>query len=132
MPPPRCYLLLCRELLENSFRDSTFRAVYLPILIYALPMKSLYALKLFFAVALGVLSGQAMTRDYAKWHALGREAFLAAQANRFDQDMAHPASGALHIVTLTLITVALVAMYEVAAFGGAKCISLIVATIRER
>jgi hypothetical protein len=95
-------------------------------------MKSMYALKLFFAVALGVLSGQAMTRDYAKWHALGREAFLAYQGNRFDQSMAHPASGALHIIILTVFVVSLVALYEVAAFGGAKCISLIAATIRER
>jgi len=95
-------------------------------------MKSLYALKLFFAVALGVLSGQAMTRDYAKWHALGREAFLAYQANRFDQDMAHPTHNALHIIFFTLLTVTLIAMYELASFGGAKCIPLIVATIRER
>ena len=95
-------------------------------------MKSLYALKLFFAVALGVLSGQALTRDYAKWHALGRPAFLAAQANRFDRYMAHPAPGALHIFSLTLLIVALVALYEVASYAGAKCISLILATIRER
>jgi hypothetical protein len=95
-------------------------------------MKSAYAIKLFFAVALGVLSGQTLTRDYAKWHALGREAFLAYQANRFDRDMAHPAPGILHIMTLTLIMVMFLAMYEIAAFGGAKCISLIVATIRER
>ncbi|MGO9795126.1 MAG: hypothetical protein ACLPLZ_03400 [Terracidiphilus sp.] len=95
-------------------------------------MKSLYAVKLFFAVALGVLSGQAITRDYAKWHVLGREAFLAYQGNRFDRYMAHPAPGALHIITFTLITVTFLAMYEVASFGGAKCISLFVATIRER
>jgi hypothetical protein len=95
-------------------------------------MKSLYALKLFFAVALGVLSGQAITRDEAKWHALGRDAFLAYQANRFDRDMAHPASGALQIILLTLVVITLVAVYEVASYGGAKCISLIAATIRER
>jgi hypothetical protein len=95
-------------------------------------MKSTYALKLFFAVALGVLSGQAVTRDYAKWHALGREAFLAYQGNRFDQSMAHPAPGAFHIMIFTIFVVSLVALYEVAAFGGAKCISLVAATIRER
>lgn len=95
-------------------------------------MKSLYAIKLFFAVALGVLSGQAITRDYAKWHALGRDAFLAYQANRFDRSMAHPAPGALHVMTLTLLVVSLVAMYEVASFWGARCVSLIAKTIRER
>jgi hypothetical protein len=95
-------------------------------------MKSMYGLKLFFAIVLGVLSGQAMARDYAKWHALGRDAFLADQANRFDQHIAHPAPGSLDIMALTLTMVVFLAMYEVAAFGGAKCISLIVATIRER
>jgi hypothetical protein len=73
-----------------------------------------------------------MARDYAKWHALGRDAFLADQANRFDQHIAHPAPGSLDIMALTLTMVVFLAMYEVAAFGGAKCISLIVATIRER
>lgn len=95
-------------------------------------MKSAYAFKLFFAVALGVLSGQAIARDNAKWHALGRDAFLAYQSNRFDRTMAHPVPGALHIVGFTLFVVALLAMYEVASFAGAKCVSLIVATIRER
>ncbi len=62
-------------------------------------MKSAYAIKLFLAVALGVLSGQTRSRDYAKWHALGREAFLAAQGNRFDQSMAHPAPVSTHIIS---------------------------------
>jgi hypothetical protein len=94
-------------------------------------MKSMYAIKLFLAVVLGVLSGQTLSRDYAKWDALGREAFLAAQGNRFDRYIAHPAPVSTHIITATLIVVAFVAMYELAAFGGAKCISLIAATIRE-
>lgn len=95
-------------------------------------MKSVYALKLFFAIVLGVLFGQAVARDLAKWHALGREAFLAYQGNRFDRYMAHPASGALHIIGTAAFVVALAALYEAASFGGAKCVSLIAATIRER
>ena len=94
-------------------------------------MKSMYAIKLFLAVVLGVLSGQTLSRDYAKWDALGRDAFLTAQGNRFDRYMAHPAPVSTHIITATVIVVAFVAMYELAAFGGAKCISLIAATIRE-
>ncbi len=95
-------------------------------------MKSMYAIKLFLVVVLGVLTGEAVARDYAKWHALGREAFLAYQGNRFDRYMAHPAAALTEIISLTLIAVALAAMYELAAFGGAKCISLIAATVRER
>jgi hypothetical protein len=95
-------------------------------------MKSAYVFKLFFVVALGVLSGQHIARDLARWHALGREAFLAYQGNRFDRYMAHPASGLMHVIFTTLILAALAALYEVAAIGGAKCISLIVATIHER
>ncbi len=95
-------------------------------------MKSVYAFKLFFAVALGVLSGQAINRDLVKWHTLGYQAFLAYQGNRFDKYMTHPAPGYLHIIFTVVILVALLALYEVASFGGAKCVSLIVATIRER
>jgi len=94
-------------------------------------MKSVYAIKLFLAIVLGALTGEAVARDLTKWHALGREAFLAYQGNRFDRNMADPAPSALHIVGTAVFVVALAAAYELAAFGGAKCISLIAATIRE-
>ena len=94
-------------------------------------MKSAYAFKLFLAVAIGVLAGEAVTRDYAKWHGLGREAFLAYQGNQFDQYMAHPGPVAENIVIATLLMLLCVALYEGFAFVGAKCVSLIMATLRE-
>ena len=95
-------------------------------------MKSAYGFKLFLVIVLGVLSGQGITRDYEKWHALGRQAFLVYQENRFDRYMAHPGPGALRVLSLTILLVAVAALYEGLAFAGAKCVSLIVATIRER
>jgi hypothetical protein len=95
-------------------------------------MKSLYLVKLFLAISLGVLAGQAVTRDYAKWHSLGRDAFLAAQGNRFDKYMAHPAPGGIHVILGAIFVVSLLAAYEIASFWGAKCVTLIAGTIRER
>lgn len=95
-------------------------------------MKSLYVVKLFFAVALGVLAGQAVDRREAKTHDLGRQAFLASQNARFDRDMARPTHGGLNVLGGTILVVGFLAAYELASFGGAKCVSLIVATIRER
>ena len=93
-------------------------------------MKSAYVFKLFFVLAIGVLSGEGITRDYEKWHGLGRAAFLAYQGNRFDRYMAHPAPGAIHAVTLPLLLLFLAALYEVVAFLGAKCVALIVDSVR--
>lgn len=94
-------------------------------------MKSAYAFKFFLAVALGVLAGEAITRDYEKWHALGRDAYLAYESHRFDRYMAHPGPGAIHILTLTLVLLGVFAVYEGFAFAGSKCVSLIVDTLRK-
>jgi hypothetical protein len=88
-------------------------------------MKAAYVFKFIFAIAFGALFGEYITWDYAKWHALGRNAFLASQGNRFDRYMAHPAPGILHIIVATVLIVGLAASYEMAAFVGAKCVSLI-------
>ncbi len=80
---------------------------------------------------LGVLSGQTLNRDYGEACALTVKLSSHIRGNRFDRYMAHPALSPTHIVGLTLLLVAFRAMDELAAFGGAKCISLIVATIRE-
>jgi len=95
-------------------------------------MKSAYAFKFLFAIAFGALFGAYMTWDYSRWHALGRDAFLAYQGNRFDRYMAHPAPGVLHVVVAALMVLGLAATYEAAAFLGAKCVSLAGASIRQR
>jgi hypothetical protein len=94
-------------------------------------MKSAYVFKLFFVIVAGTFFGQRINADYAKWHALGREAFLAYQGHRFDQYMAHPAPGGLHLAATLLLLVVFAALYEVAAFLGAKCVSVIVDSVRQ-
>ncbi len=94
-------------------------------------MKSAYALKLFFAIIAGVFFGERINADYAKWHALGRDAFLKYQGQRFNQSMAHPAAGGIHVVATMLAFIVLAALYEVAAFLAAKCLSLIVDPVRQ-
>jgi hypothetical protein len=94
-------------------------------------MKSAYVFKLFLSLVFGVLMGEYIAWDYARWHLLGRNAFLAYQAHRFDRYMAHPSPGIEHVIVATLIVVGLAAAYEVFAFVCAKCFSLIVDTIRQ-
>ena len=79
-------------------------------------MKLTYVIRFLLAIALGVLFGQYVQRDYEKWHALGRDAFLSYQGHRFDTYMAHPGVGFFHITSATILVVGLVALYEAAAF----------------
>jgi hypothetical protein len=94
-------------------------------------MKSAYVFKCFFAVAFGVLFGEYINWDYARWHALGREAYLVYEGHRFDRYMAQPAPGVLHVIVAMLMVVGLLTMYEGAAFLGARCVSLIVDSVRQ-
>src|SRR5580700_420865 len=86
-----------------------------PGLIYPSPMKLRYVIRFLLAIAFGVLLGQYVQRDYEKWHAQGRDAFLSYQGHRFDTFMAQPSAGVLHIVVATILVVGLVAFYEMAA-----------------
>jgi hypothetical protein len=94
-------------------------------------MKSAYVFKLFFAIVAGVFLGERVNADYARWHGLGRDAFLAYQGHRFDRFMAHPAAGGIHIAGSTFLLILLVACYEGLAFLAAKCVSLIVDSVRQ-
>jgi hypothetical protein len=78
-------------------------------------MKLRYVIRFLLAIAFGVLLGQYVQRDYEKWHAQGRDAFLSYQGHRFDTFMAQPSAGVLHIVVATILVVGLVAFYEMAA-----------------
>jgi len=84
-------------------------------------MNRTYVIKFLLAIAFGVLLGQYVQRDYEKWHAQGRDAFLAYQGHRFDTYMAHPGVGVFHIVAATILIVGLFAFYEMAAFFLEKC-----------
>jgi len=83
-------------------------------------MKHTYVIRFLLAIAFGVLFGQYVQRDYEKWHAQGRDAFLSYQGHRFDTYMAHPGVGFFHIVAATIVIVGLVAFYEMAAFFAEK------------
>jgi hypothetical protein len=53
-------------------------------------MKRVIVIRLSVASLFGALSAVFVGHDYEKWRALGREAFLAEQAHRFDTHMASP------------------------------------------
>jgi len=94
-------------------------------------MKTAYVFKIFFVFVAGVFLGERVNADYSKWHALGRQAFLSYQEHRFDQHIAHLVPGGIHIAGTTFLLLVLAAFYEVAAFLGAKCVSLIVDSVRQ-
>jgi len=85
-------------------------------LIYSSRMKLTYVIRFLLAIAFGVLFGQHVQRDYEKWHALGRDAYLSYQGRRFDTHMAQPSPGVYQIVAATILVAGLVALYEMAAF----------------
>ena len=92
---------------------------------YALRMNSRLVVRFFVAVASGVLLGELIQLDQAKWHRLGREAFLSNQAFRFDRDIANPSNGVALIVFCVIAVVGLATLFEVATYGGVKLLSLL-------
>jgi hypothetical protein len=62
------------------------------------------------ASLVGVLNSWFVAHDYAKWRALGREAFLTFQSHRFDDYIAAPSSGTSLITGI--LAVAAIAAYE--------------------
>jgi hypothetical protein len=72
-------------------------------------------------IAFGVLFGQYVQRDYEKWHAQGRDAFLSFQGHRFDIYMANPSVGVFRIVVATFLVVGVIAIYEMIAYFAERC-----------
>jgi len=66
--------------------------------------------RLVVASLVGVLASWFVAHDYAKWRALGREAFLSFQSRRFDEHIAASSSGTS--LTLGILAVAVIAAYE--------------------
>jgi hypothetical protein len=73
-------------------------------------MKPLILIRMVAASLVGVLSAVFVAHDYEKWRALGREAFLAEQAHRFDARIASQSSS--HLVILVLEAVLIIGLYE--------------------
>jgi hypothetical protein len=88
-------------------------------------MKSALVFKLLFAIGLGVVYGESIQLDHAKWRSLGRDAFLAFQSHRFDAFMVHPSPGAVYVAISVLFGVGLFALYEVTGYLGEKLVSFL-------
>jgi len=58
----------------------------------------------------GVLVSWYIGRDYARWHSLGREAFLSFQSRRFDEHFAAPSPGTA--LACWILVVAAIGAYE--------------------
>ncbi|HXY78933.1 MAG TPA: hypothetical protein VEH47_08975 [Candidatus Acidoferrales bacterium] len=83
-------------------------------------MKPNLIYKFISAVVLGALFGSYIHHDYVRWAQLGREAFLAHQAARFNQYMSPPHPIALTVFASTVMIVGALAIYEVLAFALAR------------
>ena len=58
----------------------------------------------------GGLASWFVALDYAKWRALGRDAFLSFNGRRFDEHIAAPSSGAILVAGIS--AVAAIGAYE--------------------
>jgi hypothetical protein len=83
-------------------------------------MKSKLVIKFLLALSFGAIFGQLVYLDQEKWHRLGREAFLAYQANRFDQ---HTAAAAGVIIFCAIFALGLYSLYEGVAFAILKLVA---------
>ena len=87
-------------------------------------MRTTLVIKVVLALAFGALLGLLPNVDYERWSRLGREAFLAHEADRFAMYMAHPHVNAVSIVLAAIFAVGLAAVYEGLAFLGGKLVAL--------
>ena len=85
-------------------------------------MKAYTIGKLFSTALLGLVLGSAVHHDQMEREQMGREAFLAKQATRFDKYHAKPHSIALDLVGTVFIGAAVVGVYELLAFGVSKAL----------
>jgi uncharacterized membrane protein YqgA involved in biofilm formation len=85
-------------------------------------MKSKLVIKFLLALSFGAVFGQLVHLDQEKWHRLGREAFLANQANQFDQ---HSGATAAVILFCAIFALGLYSFYEGLAFAILKLVTRI-------
>jgi hypothetical protein len=90
--------------------------------VYPFRMKSKLVIKFLLALSFGAAFGELTHMNHEKWHQLGREAFLAHQANQFDQ---HATAAANLIVVGAIFALGFCAFYEGIAFAILKLVALI-------
>ena len=83
-------------------------------------MKSKLVIKFLLALAFGAVFGQLVHLDQEKWQRLGREAFLANQANQFDH---HTATTVAVMIVCAIFALGLFAFYEGIAFAFLKLVA---------
>ena len=83
-------------------------------------MKPKMLVKLFFSALMGALFGGSIAVDHSRWFHLGRDAFMANQARRFDMYMSRPSTGVVYVVATAIFAVGLAAIYELVAIAGDK------------
>jgi len=82
------------------------------------------------AVILGLFGGWFIRHDLDKWHSLGRDAFMAYQAHRFDVTYVALPPAAFTIVFTIALTILLIGCYEVLVFALSRVIKPTVETAR--
>ena len=88
--------------------------------VYPDRMKSKLVIKFLLALAFGAVFGQLVHLDQEKWQRLGREAFLANQANQFDH---HTTTVAGVMIACAIFALGLFAFYEGVAFAFLKLVA---------
>jgi hypothetical protein len=88
-------------------------------------MKFTFVFKLFYALGLSALSAHYVVTDHAKWHGLGRDAFLAHEGHRFDIYMATASSDSRYYVIYAILAFGFFALYEVAGYLGGRLDSVL-------
>ena len=86
-------------------------------------MKSKILIKLVLVITFGSLFGLATQLGHEKWHRLGRAAYLAHQADWFDQKMASPTNPITQVIEWALIACLVASAYECAAYIGATLLA---------
>lgn len=72
------------------------------------------------ATFLGMVLSKSIDVDYARWHRLGRDAFLKYQAHRFDRYMAGDHSGLDRLTACIVGALVVCLLYEGITYVGLK------------
>ena len=78
-------------------------------------MKSTGVARVWACLLIGTISGYLVHLDYLRWAKRGREAFLAAQNQRFDLTMATPKPALTTIIAFVILVGLVIGLYEVIA-----------------
>ena len=79
--------------------------------------------RLLTSALLGALFGGYIAADRSQWFHLGRDAFLAYQARRFDIYMSRPNTGIGSVVVTAILAIGLAVIYEFVAIAGEKLLT---------